>query len=172
MRASIFIILAFAAGIIVATSRNRNYSDFVKYTRPREIRNSDDSVNPGRKQIMAYGFGKRWGYGFGKRWGYGFGKRKNTVDKTLTEGPEGKNGFGKRESNEKRGVAVGFGKRKSTVDDPNIIKHEQITLLRYFPEGIPVEWLLQQIKTNPTFAAKLTQLLIDEHADSSMVDDY
>ncbi|XP_076636320.1 uncharacterized protein LOC143349159 isoform X2 [Colletes latitarsis] len=164
MRASIFIILAFAAGIIVATSRNRNYSDFVKYTRPREIRNSDDSVNPGRKQIMAYGFGKRIGYGFGKRPAYGFGKRKSTVDEELMRVPEG-------ELIAKKNVAIGFGKRKSTVDDPNIIKHEQITLLRYFPEGIPVEWLLQQIKTNPTFAVKLTQLL-DEHADSSMADDY
>ncbi|XP_076303089.1 allatotropin [Lasioglossum baleicum] len=70
-------------------------------------------------------------------------------------------------------TAYGFGKRQSVVEVPKINKHERIlaTLLRYFPQGIPVEWLLQQMKTNPAFATKLTQILIDERINfMSMMD--
>ncbi|CAK9801428.1 hypothetical protein ANTQUA_LOCUS2838 [Anthophora quadrimaculata] len=111
MRASIIIILAFATGIVVATSRNRNYSHFVKHhARPRVIR--------------------------------GFQPPSMST-------------------------AYGFGKRQSIIDVPKVNKQERIlsTFLRYFPQGIPVEWLLQQIKTNPTFATKLTQVLMDERTD-------
>ncbi|KOC60286.1 hypothetical protein WH47_08658 [Habropoda laboriosa] len=111
MRASIIIILAFATGIVVAASRNRNYSRFVKHhAKPREIR--------------------------------GF-----LPDRT--------------------GTAYGFGKRQSIIDVPKVNKHERIlsTFLRYFPQGISVEWLLQQMKTNPTFATKLTQVLMDGRTD-------
>ncbi|KZC05128.1 PREDICTED: allatotropin-like [Dufourea novaeangliae] len=107
MRASIIIVLAFATGLIVATSQNHNYSHFVKHpARPRVIR--------------------------------GF------IPEFMS-------------------TAYGFGKRQSTADISKMNKHERIlfTLLRYFPQGIPVEWLLQQMKTNPAFAAKVTQLLLD-----------
>ncbi|XP_033193530.2 allatotropin isoform X2 [Bombus vancouverensis nearcticus] len=117
MRASVIIVLAFATGIVVATSRNHNYSHFVKHhARPRVIR-----------------------------------------------------GF----KPEYMSTAYGFGKRQSTIDVPKLNKQERIlsTLLRYFPQGIPVDWLLQQLKTNPTFATKLTQALMDERTDfTSMID--
>lgn len=45
------------------------------------------------------------------------------------------------------------------------------TIIKYFNFRISVEWLLQQIKTNPTFATKLAQLLMNERIDlMSMVD--
>ncbi|XP_076668758.1 uncharacterized protein LOC143369135 isoform X2 [Andrena cerasifolii] len=95
MRASIIIVLVFAAGIAVAISENHHYSEF--------------SPHPST------------------------------------------------------GTAYLYGKRQSVVDAPMMNEHEQIlsTLLRYFPQGIPMEWLFQQMKTNPTFAAKLTQILMD-----------
>ncbi|XP_076753124.1 allatotropin [Xylocopa sonorina] len=118
MRVGIVVILAFAIGIVMATSRNRNYSHFGKYqARSRVVR-----------------------------------------------------GFIPRQT----GIAVGFGKRQSNiVNVPKVDRHEQIlsTLLRFFPQGISIEWLLQQMKTNPAFATKLTQVLIDGHADfMSMMD--
>ncbi|KOX68025.1 hypothetical protein WN51_07321 [Melipona quadrifasciata] len=117
MRATIIIVLAFATGIVVATSRNRNYSHFVKHpARPRVIR-----------------------------------------------------GF----KPEYMSTAYGFGKRQSIIDVPKINRQERIlsTLLRYFPQRIPVEWLLQQMKTNPNFATKLTQVLMDERTNFiSMMD--
>lgn len=55
MRATIIIVLAFATGIVVATSRNRNYSHFVKHpARPRVIRGFKPEY-----MSTAYGFGKR-----------------------------------------------------------------------------------------------------------------
>ncbi|XP_076667614.1 allatotropin [Andrena cerasifolii] len=111
MRVSIIIVLVFAAVIVVATSKNHNYSHFVKYhARPRVIR----------------------------------GYKPAHIS-----------------------TAIGFGKRQSVADAPKMNKHERILsmLLRYFPQGIPVEWLLQQMKTNPTFAAKLTRLLMDGSVD-------
>lgn len=55
MRASIIIILAFAAGMIVATPRNRNYSHFVVHpARLRVIRGFKPPL-----LSTAYGFGKR-----------------------------------------------------------------------------------------------------------------
>ena len=61
------------------------------------------------------------------------------------------------------GTGYLYGKRRSVVDVPMMNEHERIlsTLLRYFPQGIPMEWLFQQMKTNPAFAAELTQLLMD-----------
>ncbi|CAL7943692.1 unnamed protein product [Xylocopa violacea] len=117
MRVGIIVILAFAIGIVMATSRNRNYSHFGKHQ---------------ARSRVARGF----------------------IPPQM-------------------GTAYGFGKRQSTVDVPKINKHEQIlsTLLRYFPQGISVEWLLQQMKTNPAFATKLTQVLIDGRTDfMSMMD--
>ncbi|XP_012339021.1 allatotropin-like [Apis florea] len=117
MRTSIIIVLAFAIGIVIATSRNHNYSHFIKHhAGPRVIR-----------------------------------------------------GF----KPEYISTAYGFGKRQNIIDVPKINKNERILsiLLRYFPQGIPIEWLLQQIKTNPTFAAKLTQVLMNERTDfMSMMD--
>ncbi|XP_076659184.1 allatotropin [Halictus rubicundus] len=117
MRPAIIIILAFAAGMIAATPRHRNFSHFVKHTaRPRVIR--------GFKPVIM-------------------------------------------------STAYGFGKRQSTADVSNTNKNERIlfTLLRYFPQGIPVEWLLQQMKANPAFASKVTQLLMDGRADLALLTD-
>ncbi|XP_017883805.1 allatotropin-like [Ceratina calcarata] len=111
MRVSIIIILAFATGVIVATTRNHNFSNFVKHhARPRVIR-----------------------------------------------------GF----IPEHMSTAYGFGKRQSSMDASKVDKNERIlsTLLRYFPQGISTEWLLQQMKTNPAFASKLIQLLLDGRPD-------
>ncbi|XP_076384798.1 allatotropin [Megalopta genalis] len=118
MRPTIIIILVFAAGMIAATPRHRNYSHFVKH-----------SVRPER---VIRGF-------------------KPVVMST----------------------AYGFGKRQSSADISNINKNERIlfTLLRYFPQGIPVEWLLQQMKTNPAIASKVTQLIMDGRADSTSIID-
>ncbi|XP_006562922.1 allatotropin-like [Apis mellifera] len=116
MRTSVIIILAFATGIVIATSRNYNYSHFIKHAGPRVIR-----------------------------------------------------GF----KPEYISTAYGFGKRQNIIDIPKINKNERILsiLLRYFPQGIPIEWLLQQIKTNPIFAIKLTQILMNERTDfMSMMD--
>ncbi|XP_031830709.1 allatotropin [Nomia melanderi] len=117
MRASIIIILAFAAGMIVATPRNRNYSQFV--------------IHPARLRVIR-----------------GFKPSRLST-------------------------AYGFGKRQSTDDLSKINKNERIlfTLLRYFPQGISVEWLLQQMKTNPAFATRVTRLLMDGRTDlMSMID--
>ena len=113
MRASIIIVLVFAAGIVVATSENHNYWHGVKYhERPRVVREA------ARYQGAQY-----------------------------------------------------FGKRQSVVDAPMMNEHERIlsTLLRYFPQGIPVGWLLSL--RNPAFAAKLTQLLMDGPVDLTSIMD-
>ncbi|XP_012143131.1 allatotropin [Megachile rotundata] len=117
MRASIIVVLAFATGIVVVSSKNHNYSHFVKHhARPRVIR-----------------------------------------------------GF----KPEYMSTAYGFGKRQSIVDVPKFNKRERLLsmLLQYFPQGIPAERLLQQMKTNPAFNTKLTQLSMDERGDlMSMMD--
>ncbi|XP_053979140.1 uncharacterized protein LOC128896108 [Hylaeus anthracinus] len=120
MRASIIVILAFAAEmiVVVATSRNHNYFNVPKQPKYSEHR----------------------------------------IIRTIAP-PESQTSYG-------------YGKRQSFVDAPEMTKHGRIlsTLLEYFPQGIPVEWLLQQIKTNPTFAAKLTRLLMDERTDLVSMD--
>ncbi|XP_076247045.1 allatotropin [Calliopsis andreniformis] len=70
-------------------------------------------------------------------------------------------------------IAYGFGKRQSVMDSPKMNKQERYlsTILQHFPQGISVEWLLQQMKTNPVFAAKLTQLLLDGRADLMLMTD-
>ncbi|XP_034183578.1 allatotropin [Osmia lignaria lignaria] len=111
MRASIIVVLAFATGIVVVSSRNHNYSHFVKHhARPRVIR-----------------------------------------------------GF----KPEYMSTAYGFGKRQSTADVPKLNKRERMLsiLLQYFPQGFPAERLLQQMKGNPDFNTKLTQLSTDERGD-------
>ena len=54
MRTSVIIILAFATGIVIATSRNYNYSHFIKHAGPRVIRGFKPEYIS-----TAYGFGKR-----------------------------------------------------------------------------------------------------------------
>lgn len=53
----------------------------------------------------------------------------------------------------------------------NITKNNKLINIKWFNFRIPIEWLLQQIKTNPTFAIKLTQVLMNERTDFiSMMD--
>lgn len=55
MRTSIIIVLAFAIGTVIATSRNHNYSHFIKHhAGPRVIRGFKPEYIS-----TAYGFGKR-----------------------------------------------------------------------------------------------------------------
>ena len=74
---------------------------------------------------------------------------------------------------ERYNFAYSYGKRQSVVDAPMMNEHERIlsTLLQYFPQGIPMEWLLQQMKTNPAFAVKLTQLLMNRPVDLTSIMD-
>ncbi|XP_046831320.1 allatotropin-like [Vespa crabro] len=61
-------------------------------------------------------------------------------------------------------IGVGYGKRDGSTEISNFNKRERVLmlLLRYFPQGFTPEIILREMKANPVFAGKLTEMIIND----------
>ncbi|XP_015187759.1 PREDICTED: allatotropin-like [Polistes dominula] len=61
-------------------------------------------------------------------------------------------------------IGVGYGKRDGPYEISNLNRRERVllSLLRNFPQGITPELILREMKTNPHFAGKLTEMIIND----------
>ncbi|KAK2579643.1 hypothetical protein KPH14_011568 [Odynerus spinipes] len=61
-------------------------------------------------------------------------------------------------------MGIGFGKRDGSSEISNLNRQEKVlmSLLRNLPQGLSSEWILREMKTNPIFAGKLTEMIIND----------
>ncbi|KAF7380585.1 hypothetical protein HZH68_016450 [Vespula germanica] len=61
-------------------------------------------------------------------------------------------------------IGVGYGKRDGSTEISNFNKRERVllSLLRNLPQGFTPELILREVKTNPVFAGKLTEMIIND----------